>query len=255
MEPIGKLLRKRKLEKKGSLKSTSVSKKSLLSLEEQIAQLEKELDNSSDSSSDNGFDFDSEGALAKLDDSTLLVKDKDGNVIKVLSSIDVERIEPLPAHLLPSVKCSSTSRKASSRRPAPSTEKRTIRFADEVAPENNNNESISAKSTGTTLSNRSGLEATIKEMLRDYEPASREKKPFFCRLCKFQGGNLEELETHRLSEMHLLAIEVEKKVCLCRLCRKNFTSPDQLKEHLKGKAHKERMLKVSTNKRDYKNFC
>lgn len=34
-----------------------------------------------------------------------------------------------------------------------------------------------------------GLEKTVEELLRDYVPASVEgKRPFYCRVCRFQGG-------------------------------------------------------------------
>jgi hypothetical protein len=34
----------------------------------------------------------------------------------------------------------------------------------------------------------SGLEATVMDMLRNYQPASLEKLPFYCRICRFQGA-------------------------------------------------------------------
>ena len=56
---------------------------------------------------------------------------------------------------------------------------------------------------------------------------------------------MEDLATHRSSDEHKAADERERKACFCRLCRKQFTSPAQLVEHLKGKGHKDTMLRRS----------
>jgi hypothetical protein len=50
---------------------------------------------------------------------------------------------------------------------------------------------------------------------------------------------MEEFQNHMHSTDHKERVELEEKACFCRLCRKQFTSPLQLSEHLKGKAHKE----------------
>ena len=77
-------------------------------------------------------------------------------------------------------------------------------------------------------------------MLRNYKPTSSERRPFWCRICSFQASNEQEFLQHRASEIHQLATQQERKMSKCKLCRKEFTSPEQLKEHLKGKAHTER---------------
>ena len=87
----------------------------------------------------------------------------------------------------------------------------------------------------------SGLESTVKELLKDYKPTSSERRPFWCRLCMYQGECIEDLQAHKQSDLHRLAEEKEKKMRYCKLCRKDFTSIDQLKAHLQGKSHKERL--------------
>ena len=94
--------------------------------------------------------------------------------------------------------------------------------------------------------NSKGLEQTIVEMLRNYEPTSAERKPFWCRICRFQGTCIKEYEDHMKSELHKKAKRIERSLSTCKLCRKEFTSPDQLREHEKGKAHKERLKSLSS---------
>ena len=98
-----------------------------------------------------------------------------------------------------------------------------------------------------------GLEQTIMEMLTNYEPTSAQHKPFWCRICRFQGINLEEYEVHIESELHREARQIERELSTCKLCNKEFTSPDQLREHKAGRAHKEKLENrsncTSNNKR------
>ena len=89
--------------------------------------------------------------------------------------------------------------------------------------------------------NRSGLEETIMEMLTNYEPTSAQHKPFWCRVCRFQGASLDEYEEHMRSDFHRGAKQMERELSTCKLCKKEFTSPDQLREHKRGKAHREKL--------------
>ena len=75
----------------------------------------------------------------------------------------------------------------------------------------------------------------------NYVPSSVEHKPFWCRVCLFQGKDTTDLEVHKESREHKMTVAVEARLCSCGPCRKNFTSPEQLKEHLGGKLHRERM--------------
>lgn len=88
-------------------------------------------------------------------------------------------------------------------------------------------------------SRTSGLDATVIEMLRNYQPSSAERRPFWCRVCRFQGQSEADLLSHRTSEAHRKASRVERRLSFCVKCRKQFTSPSQLQEHLKGKSHLE----------------
>ena len=53
--------------------------------------------------------------------------------------------------------------------------------------------------------------------------------------------NEQEFFGHKQSDFHKTAVEVERKASYCKLCRKQLTSPEQLKEHLTSRPHKERM--------------
>lgn len=143
-----------------------------------------------------------------------------------------EIIQPLPDRLLPGPSCGMTTTKASV-------------ILKKRKREKNVNDS--AKITS------SGLEKTIKELMANYIPASAENLAFYCRICRFHGMSLEELEAHKKTEMHVLAVDYERKSSTCKLCKKEFTSPLQLKEHLKGKQHLSKLEYVrsiqSSNKR------
>ena len=97
--------------------------------------------------------------------------------------------------------------------------------------------------------NKSGLEATIMEMLSNYEPTSSQRKPFWCRICRFQGKSIDDYEKHIKCDFHQKAQRVERELSSCKICNKEFTSPDQLREHKEGKAHKEKMASMSCYKK------
>lgn len=103
--------------------------------------------------------------------------------------------------------------------------------------------SSSTSSTSSSLSSSSisGLESTVRELLQDYKPSSNERRPFWCRICMFQGKDVDDLSQHRNTELHKLASEKERKLSYCKLCRKQFTSPDQLRKHVQGKPHKDKL--------------
>ena len=95
----------------------------------------------------------------------------------------------------------------------------------------------------------------MKELLRDYQPTSSERKPFWCRVCYFQGNNEDELKLHRTTELHLAATEKERKLSYCSICKKQFTSPDQLKAHLQGKQHMLRLERIKSSQVRSKKYC
>jgi hypothetical protein len=100
---------------------------------------------------------------------------------------------------------------------------------------------------------RTGLEKTVLELLRNYQPSSSEKRPFWCRVCRFQGESADDLMTHRESEFHVVASQKERKLSYCKLCKIQFTSPDQLKEHLRGAKHKAKLEYAMKNQQSGRN--
>lgn len=125
-----------------------------------------------------------------------------------------EKINPLPHSLLPDPNCGATRSKHDKK----------VKKIQAPPPKQ-----------------QSGLEKSIREMLKNYKPTSSERRPYWCRICCYQGQNEQDFFQHRESELHKLASQQERKMSTCKLCRKEFTSPEQLKEHLKGKAHIERL--------------
>ncbi|CAE7556400.1 unnamed protein product, partial [Symbiodinium microadriaticum] len=138
-----------------------------------------------------------------------------------------DRIQSLPRQYLPDPKC-GMPRKGS------------CGVLKEKKPKKKKSELAADPLAGQV----NGLEKTVNELLRHYVPASLEKKPFYCRVCRFTGTDLGDLEKHKASELHALATVKERKLSFCKLCRKQFTSPDQLKGHLKGRPHIERLEKM-----------
>lgn len=130
-------------------------------VDDRIAALERELEQGTDSSegsssSDTGDDSDVETSTGK----------REGNettgVFKFVSSLEAEKIEPLPVHLLPLPGCGMPKRSSSRE------EKR-------------------SKVTRAPTKQSSGLDSAVKELLDNYEARSSERLPFYCRVCKFQG--------------------------------------------------------------------
>ena len=193
--PIG-----RKIRKESARGSASGEQVSILSLEEQIAALEKFADSSSSSDSSDGSDEESDDDAVPAGHEL----DGSGNVVRMVSSLSNERIAPLPKSMLPSSDCGPGS-KIKQKSAAPP-KKRAIRFADEG--EDASSSSKRTKSSSSSSSSAlNGMEATIKDMLRDYKPTSSEKKPFWCRICRFQGTTEKDFKEHRASEFHVTAGE------------------------------------------------
>lgn len=240
--PIGKVLR-RSASHTQHASQLQVQQRSISisTLEEQIAKLEKQVssdESNVESEEDSSVEEGINELFAKVDrePSFIVEKDKDGKLLRLVSTLQTEeRIAPLPASLLPSSQCRFTDKVIEN-----VGKKRKIIFSDEV--------STSKKSSGeVSKGGLSGLKKTIQEMMNHYQPASLEKRPNYCRVCKFQGINLEELNSHRASDSHKEFVEMERRLCYCKLCRKQFTSPEQLKEHLKGKAHIDRLEKIRSS--------
>lgn len=214
----------------------------LSQLDEEIANLENSLCNDSDEF-DNESDVQDEDdnrinniSRETIDDVMAVEKDNQGNIIRIISNLSTnDRIQPLPQHLLPvpmySKKLNMNVKETHS---VTDSKKRRISFEDEIH---------------TKKPNQSNQ--NVKIFQNNYIPASRVGgTPFWCRVCQYQGQNLDEFEKHRLSDSHKQILEIERKASYCKLCRKQFTSPDQLKEHIHGNAHYERLqnMKEKTKK-------
>jgi len=167
-------------------------------------------------------------------------------------------IPPLPPHLLPLPECKG---KGGGRVPLPDSDGRSggrkrLTRKEKIASDRMQQGNGGAQSTGdpagplpplqpssSASSAGAGLAQTVAELLSNYQPASSERRPFYCRICRFQGQSLEDLAHHKKGELHRLAQESERKLSFCRLCRKQFTSMEQMKSHLKGKPHQELLMK------------
>ena len=101
------------------------------------------------------------------------------------------------------------------------------------------------------IDDTSGLSKVVDEMLRNYKATSADRRPFWCRICQYQGNNIDDLNSHRNTKLHVMAVQRERKLSFCRICKKQFTSPAQLIEHKKGKLHIEKFQLIksrNTNK-------
>lgn len=180
-------------------------------LAEKIASLQKALE--SDDDEDSYASSKSESSQYR--DSTMIVeRDELGNPIKLTSLNEEDRIKPLPPDKLPKALCSKAT------------------LSGQKRPSNHNHQGEKRRAV-------SFQKAPIA-----YEPVSSEKKPFYCRFCKYQGESLEDLENHKASEDHKKSYQQIMRLSYCHLCKKQYTSPVQLEEHRKGKQHLERLQKV-----------
>lgn len=194
-------------------------------IDDKIRRLEEELAKESDSDSD---DSDDDASLSsssagkdggkdggKTDSRTggrdIKQNKQEGGVLS-LSTLEKDRIESLPSHLLPSNKKRSLKIDAKTEKKVPKKEK-----VD------------------------SGLESAVKEVLNGYVARSSERLPFYCRVCQKQYNNEQEFFGHKQTDFHKTAVEMERKASFCKLCKKQLTSPEQLKEHLNSRPHKERL--------------
>jgi Zinc-finger double-stranded RNA-binding len=292
MKPIGQILRdRRKADNVSSLPAkdkVASSKVATVSLEEQIRLLEMELGDDSDGESDSASsesDSDTDDA-DNGEENMIYEKDNNGNIIRIVSKICEEAIEPLSVAQLPQPMCSKGStQKASFKllKQLNPLSGPTVRFADDVGGKLLTKEEIETRRVEYEIEKKrraerkelkkrprteeereklelaeakktriSGLEKTVKELLTNYIPAALEKKAFYCRICRTESEDLESFESHKKSEFHNIAAKMEQKMSYCSLCRKQFTSPNQLTEHLAGKGHKDYLVIVKERQLQYK---
>lgn len=193
-------------------------------LDAQIAALERELEA--------GGDTDDEEDYEVGDKSVVEETGEDGELVKMVSkSLLKHRIAPLPPSLLPSATCGKSSHGSGGAERSKQAQQARVRVKFEEP-----------KKSHEAAGGMSGTEKTIREMLRNYKSSGGERKPFWCRVCKFQGHDEASLLEHRETEFHKLAVSIETKMCYCKLCRKQCVSLEQLKEHLGGKLHKDTLI-------------
>jgi hypothetical protein len=243
--PIGVLYRKKaKKEATKSPASSLFSLSGVSDLDRRISELEN---NESDS------DSDSDSNSARNDS---LKSDKVPEKLSSLTNPDM-LIPSLPVTQLPAAMCGkrsfSNEKKGGIKKP----KKTKIKWADDDGGDSLDKDdkkrelhssssfpsSLPSSSSSSSLEHKmtgSGLESIVSELL-NYKPSSSERRPFWCRVCRFQGNSQEDLLAHRGTDIHRIATEKERKLSYCKICKKQFTSPDQLEGHLKGKQHSERL--------------
>lgn len=269
MIPIAKRIKNKSKSHNTLTSSSSLNNNNvkLTSLDEQIAILERSLQSSS--SSQNGSDDDNIGGsydddssesvtIDDVDDESAIITEKDefGNVIKFVSKSNLDRIKSLPKAYLPEP---PQRRKHKNDHDDDDSQNEKANRKKLKKQKKQKKDGIDNKATETDPKNTlNGLESTIREMLRNYQPLSGDKIPFYCRICRYQGADLIEWNQHKSTKEHELASEIELKMSYCKLCRKQFTSPAQLKEHLNAKPHKQKLndikVKQSQNQKQRTKF-
>lgn len=217
--PIAEILRKRQKRALGSRQcaKSDHENSNIVDIDEEIKRLEQELAANSSPSSD---EESSEEEAA----------------VVCLSAVAHERIDPLPAHVLPSNK------------------RRRLKIdqADELPTQaacgNRDSEGKTrfVKKKGKRdpkprAEDKSSMLAAVKEMIAGYVARSSERIPFYCRVCQVQSDNESQFLMHKQTELHKLAVKEEQKASYCKVCRKQLTSVVQLQEHLSSKPHRDRM--------------
>eukprot|EP01038_Epipyxis_sp_PR26KG_P005130 gene5130-7146_t len=251
MKPIGMRIRLTDIEQK-KISTNNDSITTIKSIEDRIKELENNIESEIDSDYSDAED-DKISQYQPLtgndgDKPLKIERDANGNIIRMISVLsEKESIDKLPKQYLPTILRKNNGSYLDNDNPRPSK----IRFIDKISLNNDlkidDGKIIPKKSSLKQSNPKSGLEQTVLEMLKNYEPQSYEKRPFYCRICKYQGTNTDELMNHRETENHKIAIEIEKKFCFCKTCKKQFTSPEQIKEHLKGKWHQEKLARFKRN--------
>jgi hypothetical protein len=271
MVPIGRLLRQKKRPRDateptdndgdaGSMGKPVAKAVKLSDLDSMINNLEaggesdddSDSDSDSSSSSSSGSRNHSKGSGCHDNTDVLVEKDEDGNILKFVSSNMDDVIAPLPKSMLPLPKPKAKPTDRENKLKSSSGKDKVVKFVFEGIGEVG--KSSSKNPADMSKEQQNGLEKTIREMLKNYEPASHEKRPFWCRICRYQGENLDDWKAHNSTSEHKLAEDIERRVSYCRICKKQFTSPDQLKEHNKGKPHKQALTNLKEKQARAKKF-
>jgi Zinc-finger of C2H2 type len=206
------LVRRKSIQVASKLKTAAIESESAgknENIDDEIRRLEEELqaldedDEKSDSSNDEGAVSDNRGIIS-------------------LSESKQDAIEHLPASCLPAV-----PRRNKHAYPAHDTGGLKRHRANEK--------------TGAAIVVSNGLKSAVQEIIRNYQPRSAEKIPFYCRYCSIQLSNELEFTQHQSLPQHKQAVILDQKASYCKLCRKQLTSPAQLRDHVQSRPHKERL--------------
>mmetsp|Transcript_440 Transcript_440/g.1150 ORF Transcript_440/g.1150 Transcript_440/m.1150 type:complete len:216 (+) Transcript_440:72-719(+) len=183
------------VKKKKRKKASKGEASSLTAVDEEIARLEAELEAADDTAGDDEKD--------DVDDDAL-----------IFSSLESERIAPLPASQLPAAHCRKPTKR-------PRTlEGRQERRGPAADP---------------------AVVAQARRLVDAAGATEKVKIPFACRLCNFRGADLDDFEAHRASQLHVVATRLYKEASFCGLCRVQCTSPLELRTHTVSKKHQERL--------------
>ena len=247
---------RQKFERKQKITSTTNSKKTEedVDIDDEIKRLEEELEGGSDSDSDSSSNSESDNdndesghssqgrqKRIRFGKDTIFnpqdaVKEKSseksGKGVISISECATETIAPLPKNALPTSK----------------TKKLKV-DAEDIAKQKERRKRKNMQDGDTEINE--GLRAAVKEVLSGYVARSSEKIPFYCRVCSHQSENEEDFQTHKISEFHTTAVQVEKKATYCKLCRKQLTSLVQMKEHLDSRPHREKMDDTKARQRGW----
>ena len=190
-------------------------------VDDQIAALERELQGSSSGSSsgsseDSSSDEESLSSTSGGEDtdhgrerseqansaSTTSSSRERRRQLKLVSPLEAEKIEPLPAHLLPRPGCGLP--KANSKK-KPKKPKGGPKGGDGGVD-------------GTAPAPSQGLHSAVKELLANYEARSSERVPFYCRVCQFQGQRCVGVRVFgaTLREALDLSTTLRRLSCTCR---------------------------------------
>jgi hypothetical protein len=245
MQPIGYRLR---LESRRSQPQKPLASNitKLSDLDQQIAQLESSIhDSASDDDSDEEEE-ELEEVFVEVEGDLAVEKDRSGKIIRLISSNihQDDFIDKLPDNLLP-IPMNKRSHSGNSSSSLSAMTHSRVRFVDDSTSSSSKRHKDSHTTAGVSVSTGSRLSAaSVKSYVASYETSSANKKPFWCRVCKFTGQDYDDFLNHKQSSSHQRAEDIDRKASYCKLCRKQFTSPEQLKEHLQGTAHKEKLAHV-----------
>lgn len=251
MKPIGQILREQRRSAGASTSTDTSQKKNVISLEDQIRLLEEQLDakddDSSDSDSARDLESDDEGSVS---DNMIYEKDDNGNIIRIVSKICSEAIQPLAESQLPQPMCSKGSKqKASfkllkSLKPLEKEKTKTlVRFADDTNDERETHDTLTSVEK-TEEEREADLVREQEEKARRQERKEKKKRPRNEEEREKKEG--EEIKKERISGLektvkelllNYIPASLEKKAFYCRICREESVDIESFEAHKKSELH------------------